>query len=280
MDRGTSLWKHPERRTVKAASCSSGLASWRRSTSGSRRWSTARMAAWCLSRVRREGARRPCCGGFAKSTMTGPGFCGVPATRCSRRVRSARCSTSPSSPAASSRRSWPRGAKPHEVVAALIERARGRATVLVLEDLHWADEATLDVLRLLARRITTFPRWCSPATATTSSTAAHPLRIVLGELARSEAISRLRLAPLSPAAVAELAEPHGLDADELYRTTAGNPFFVTEVLAAGGQTDPAHRPRRGARPDGAPQSGGQDAARGGRDRAAAGRALAPGGARG
>jgi DNA-binding CsgD family transcriptional regulator/tetratricopeptide (TPR) repeat protein len=71
---------------------------------------------------------------------------------------------------------------------------------------------------------------------------AHPLRIVLGELCRSEELSRLTLAPLSPVAVATLAEPHGLDADQLYRTTAGNPFFVTEVLAAGeGKTPPTVR---------------------------------------
>ena len=102
---------------------------------------------------------------------------------------------------------------------------------------------------------------------------------MLGELARSEAISRLRLAPLSPAAVAELAEPHGLDPDELYRTTAGNPFFLTEVLAAGGsEIPPTVRDAVLARVA-RPESGSQDAARGGRDRAAAGRALAPGGAR-
>src|SRR5262249_56011754 len=48
--------------------------------------------------------------------------------------------------------------KPHEVVGALVaELQRPRATVLVLEDLHWADEATLDVLRLLCRRLETFP---------------------------------------------------------------------------------------------------------------------------
>ena len=65
---------------------------------------------------------------------------------------------------------------------------------------------------------------------------------MLGELGSGEAVSRLTLAPLSPAAVATLAEPHGLDADELYRTTAGNPFFVTEVLAAGeGKTPPTVR---------------------------------------
>src|SRR5438128_10747387 len=50
------------------------------------------------------------------------------------------------------------GAMPHEVVAALARELRARpATVFVLEDVHWADEATLDVLRLLARRIESVP---------------------------------------------------------------------------------------------------------------------------
>lgn len=51
------------------------------------------------------------------------------------------------------------------------------------------------------------------------------------------ATRRLRLAPLSVGAVAELA-PFGVDADELHRHTGGNPFFVVEVLAAGGTTMP------------------------------------------
>jgi DNA-binding CsgD family transcriptional regulator/tetratricopeptide (TPR) repeat protein len=125
-------------------------------------------------------------------------------------------------------------AKPHDVAGALIHELRRRApTVLVLEDLHWADEATLDVLRLLARRISTVPALALASYRDDELDRGHPLRIVLGELGRDETIGRLRLLPLSPAAVAKLAEPHGLDADELYRTTAGNPFFVTEALAAG-----------------------------------------------
>jgi predicted ATPase len=49
-------------------------------------------------------------------------------------------------------------AKPHEVVAALLRELRARApAILILEDLHWADDATLDVLTLLAGRIATVP---------------------------------------------------------------------------------------------------------------------------
>ena len=60
----------------------------------------------------------------------------------------------------------------------------------------------------------------------------HPLRRTLGELATSRAVRRVNVVQLSPAAVAQLAAPHGVDADELYRTTAGNPFFVVEALAS------------------------------------------------
>jgi len=124
------------------------------------------------------------------------------------------------------------GARAHEVAGALIRELRARApTVLVLEDLHWADEATLDVLRLLAHRIATVPALVLATYRDDELHREHPLRIVLGELATGEAIDRLKLASLSSEAVTKLAEPHELDADELYRTTAGNPFFVTEVLA-------------------------------------------------
>src|SRR2546430_4576526 len=66
----------------------------------------------------------------------------------------------------------------------------------------------------------------------------HPLRVVLGELATGGATGRMKVAPLSAAAVAKLAEPLGVDAEELYRKTSGNPFFVTEALAAGADEIP------------------------------------------
>jgi len=125
------------------------------------------------------------------------------------------------------------GAKPHEVAAMLVRELRTRPTVFVLEDVHWADEATLDVLRLLGRRAETVPALIVASYRDDELDRAHPLRIVIGELAANAAIGRLKIAPLSPVGVAALAEPHGIDADDLFRKTAGNPFFVTEVLAAG-----------------------------------------------
>ena len=111
--------------------------------------------------------------------------------------------------------------------------------IVVIEDAHWADEASLDVLRLLSRRITTVPVLLVATYRDDELDRAHPLRVALGDLLRREAVKRVRLVPLSPAAVAELAAPHGVDADELHRRTAGNPFFVTEALAAGGVELPA-----------------------------------------
>ncbi len=126
------------------------------------------------------------------------------------------------------------GARPHEVAAALMRELRTRApTIMVIEDLHWADEATLDVLKLLVRRIEGVRALVLASYRDEELDRDHPLRLVLGELSSSPAVERLKIEPLSPGAVATLAEPHGVNPDELYRKTAGNPFFVTEVLAAG-----------------------------------------------
>jgi predicted ATPase len=125
-------------------------------------------------------------------------------------------------------------ARPHEVTTTLMHELTARApTILVLEDLHWADEATLDVVRLLARRVENVPALVLASYRDDELDRGHPLRLVLGELATGHAVSRLSVPPLSAMGVAKLAEPRGVNADELHRTTAGNPFFVTEVLAAG-----------------------------------------------
>jgi predicted ATPase len=110
---------------------------------------------------------------------------------------------------------------------------KGFPAVVVLEDLHWADEATLDVLRLLGRRIHAFPGLVVATYRDDELEQAHRLRIVLGELARIPSVQRIELDRLSSAAVAELAERYRVDSAELYRRTGGNPFFVSEALAAG-----------------------------------------------
>jgi DNA-binding CsgD family transcriptional regulator len=132
------------------------------------------------------------------------------------------------------------GAKPHEVMATLVRELGSRGpTVLVLEDVHWADEATLDVVRMLARRVQMVAALVIASYRDDELDRDHALRMVLGDLATDRTIRRLKIVPLSPSAVARLAEQHGVDADELYRKTAGNPFFVTEVLAARGDEIPS-----------------------------------------
>ena len=126
------------------------------------------------------------------------------------------------------------GHMPREVAAALVEELRRRKpTLLVIEDLHWADEATLDVLRLLARRIGQVPALVIATYRDDELERSHPLRMVLGDLHGIEGTTRMKVAPLSAPAVAELAAPVGIDAGELHFKTGGNPFFVAEVLASG-----------------------------------------------
>src|SRR5215469_15206195 len=91
----------------------------------------------------------------------------------------------------------------------------------------------LDVVRLAGRRVADVPVLLVLSWRDDELGPSHPLRIVLGDLPGSDLVTRLELAGLSPQAVAELAGPAGVDAGELHRWTAGNPFFVTEVLAAG-----------------------------------------------
>jgi DNA-binding CsgD family transcriptional regulator/tetratricopeptide (TPR) repeat protein len=109
---------------------------------------------------------------------------------------------------------------------------REHPTVLVVEDVHWADEATLDVLKFLVRRISQLPAVLVLTYRDDELTADHPLRQLLG-LAAGARLRRLRLARLSVGAVRLLGAHTGLDADRVFAVTSGNPFFVTEVLASG-----------------------------------------------
>jgi DNA-binding CsgD family transcriptional regulator len=106
-------------------------------------------------------------------------------------------------------------------------------TVLVLEDVHWADQATLDVLRVLGRRIDATPSLVLATYRDDEIGGDHPLRVLLGGLASAPGVSRLSVPRLSLDAVRRLAAPHGADPDALYRLTSGNAFYVTEALAAG-----------------------------------------------
>ena len=126
-----------------------------------------------------------------------------------------------------------RGAQPHDVATALLSELESQGpAVLVLEDLHWADEATLDVVRLVGRRVGTLPLLLAITYRDEQVHRAHPLRTLLGELAGAGPVRRLELGGLSRDSVATLARDSTVDPDLLHQRTAGNPFFVTEALAA------------------------------------------------
>ena len=130
-----------------------------------------------------------------------------------------------------------RGGAP-EVFDALLDELASGDTVLVVEDVHWADEATLDVLRLLGRRVDTLGALGVVTYRDDELDRTHPLWRVLGEIASVRAVEHVRLEPLSEAAVAELARGRDINTRELHRRTSGNPFFVREAL----ESDEGHIP--------------------------------------
>jgi DNA-binding CsgD family transcriptional regulator len=115
----------------------------------------------------------------------------------------------------------------------------GRRWVWVIEDAHWADGATLDLIRFFARRIGSLPLLMVISYRDDEIERDHPLSVALGDVATCAAVSRIGLEPLSRDAVAVLATGTGVNADDLHHLTGGNPFYVTEILAGG--TDALYR---------------------------------------
>ena len=131
----------------------------------------------------------------------------------------------------------------HAMFGAFLDELTARATVAVVEDAHWADEATLDLLVYAARRMSLTGSLLAVTYRDDEVVPGHPLLGVLGALAADRTVLRIRLPALSVSAVAalaaggglsapgELPAPSGLEPADLHARTGGNPFFVTEVLA-------------------------------------------------
>ena len=145
-----------------------------------------------------------------------------------------------------------------------------RGTVWIVEDVHWADGASLDVLTFLGRRIEELAALIVLTFRDDELSAEHPLQRVLGALAPA-AVRRVHVPPLSREAVAALA---GAPADELYDATGGNAFFVTEAIAAGGELPPPSVRDAVLARAGQARGGRADDARARRGRAGRGRAVA------
>lgn len=114
--------------------------------------------------------------------------------------------------------------------AVLDEMKSGRGpSIAVIEDVHWADEATLDLLKFLGRRISRTNCLLVVTYRDDEVGVEHPLRLVLGDLP-SRLVARVGLPPLSEDGVKRLEDRAGRRIQDLYQVTGGNPFFVTEAL--------------------------------------------------
>ncbi len=111
-------------------------------------------------------------------------------------------------------------------------------TLMVFEDVHWADKATLDLIKYLGRRVALLPCMLVLTFRNDEVNSDHPLAQVLGDLP-SHVTHRIMLEPLSGQAVAKLARAAGRPAADLHAITGGNPFFVTEVLGRTGDAEAA-----------------------------------------
>ncbi|MCI0545499.1 MAG: AAA family ATPase [Actinobacteria bacterium] len=117
----------------------------------------------------------------------------------------------------------------------VLDRLRNtiRPIVMVVEDVHWADDATLDFLRFMGRRIGDSKAIVVCTYRDDEVGPDHPLRPVLGQLIPLPTTARVLVPPLTITAVRALAAGHEVDPEALLALTDGNAFYVTEVLAAG-----------------------------------------------
>src|SRR5258705_3301346 len=104
-------------------------------------------------------------------------------------------------------------------------------TLIVFEDIHWADEATLDFIKFFARRITQLRCLFILTYRDDEIHANHTLRNVLGQLP-PDSFTRMQLTPLSRQAVEKMAEEKGYNGEDVYSISGGNPFYVTEILSS------------------------------------------------
>jgi ATP/maltotriose-dependent transcriptional regulator MalT len=103
-------------------------------------------------------------------------------------------------------------------------------TIMIFEDIHWADEATLDFIKFLARRITLVHCLFILTYRDNEIHTRHPLRTVLGQL-NTGSFTRMQLPPFTKEAVEKLAKEKGYNGENVYSISGGNPFYVNEILA-------------------------------------------------
>ena len=124
------------------------------------------------------------------------------------------------------------GQPPSEIFDAAMEGldAGIRPTVAVIEDAHWGDGATFDLLKFLGRRIDRHSVLLIVSYRDEEVMPNHPLRLLAGDLP-ADSVHRITLAPLSPSAVESMGVSYSGSVGDLYAATGGNPFLITEALA-------------------------------------------------
>ena len=138
-------------------------------------------------------------------------------------------------PIAELQRTWADGAEPFTAFGVMLEAIRRQSIppVIILEDLHWADDGTLDLLRFLTRRLSGTPCLIIASVRDHEFSVRPELVRLLGDSLREDGVERVSLSPLSLDAVKKLSSGTSIDAERLFDVSRGNPFFVTEVIAAG-----------------------------------------------
>ncbi len=121
-----------------------------------------------------------------------------------------------------------------ELCERVFEAVRHEPTLLIVEDIHWVDAATVDVLRFLARRVESMPLLLVLTYRDDEIGRRHSARPLLGDVAALDGMTHFSLRPLSVDAVRELVSGADVDADRVHAVTGGNPFFVAEVAKAPG----------------------------------------------
>ncbi len=120
--------------------------------------------------------------------------------------------------------------QPHEIFQAVFEHLRVHPSVLVVDDLHWADQGTIDLLRYVLRRIGVTSSIVIGALRDDEIGPDHRLLALLGDVARSPDGTSTTLRPLSTEAIGTMVEGRSVDPVWLRAVTAGNPFFVVEMI--------------------------------------------------
>ena len=118
-------------------------------------------------------------------------------------------------------------------------KKQDQISIIVFEDIHWADEATIDFIKFMGRRITHLQCMFILTYRDNEIHPLHPLSNIFGQLS-PDSFTRIALNPLSQEAVIKLAEEKGYDGEKVFEVSGGNPFYVNEILSSYSEGVPAN----------------------------------------